>query len=429
MINLAILGETKSLITLQRSPLSSSDTPTPSFLAVDFFCGAGGTTRGLIDAGGYVAAGVDKVGDCRETFEKNNVNIDATEARFLQRDIFVKTETYPDGEQDVLMEEIDGVLAPLKARYPGVPTLFAICAPCQPFTNIARNQLTEERAEGRQRDRDLLTQTMDFIDRFNPELILSENVQGIQNPKYGGQWAKFERGLEERGYIVGSTIADTSKFGIPQMRKRSIMLAVHKSIYNGLNQVEVEDGVRLAVPTSDGTGVVKTAWDAIKHLPPLKAGESHPGIANHACSNLSAENMRRLEMLEPGQSNLVFMGTDLELACHARLRNGSKENRTGFSDSYTRMFKDRPAPTITTKCFSFTNGRYGHPEQLRAISVREAAAIQTFPDTYKFYANSIQKTAKMVGNAVPPLLSTFFGKVLVDMTKDASANEALEKAA
>ncbi len=391
---------------------------TPSFIAVDFFCGAGGTTRGLIDAGGYVAAGVDKVGDCRETFERNNVNVDGTQARFLQRDIFQKTEDYADGEQDVLMDEIDSVLTPLKARYAGVPTLFAICAPCQPFTNIARNQLTEERAEGRERDRDLLTQTMDFVDRFMPELILSENVQGIQNPKYGGQWAKFERGLEERGYVVGSTIADTSKYGIPQMRKRSIMLAVHKSVYNGLHRVEFGEGFRLAVPTSDGTGVMKTAWEAISHLPPLEAGEAHPTIPNHNCSNLSEENMRRLRMLEPGQSNLVFMGTDLELACHARLRSGSKENRTGFSDSYTRMHKDRPAPTITTKCFSFTNGRYGHPEQMRAISVREAAAIQTFPDDYRFFANSIQKTAKMVGNAVPPKLSEFFGKVLVEMVAD-----------
>lgn len=399
--------------------MSTQDNKTPSFIAVDFFCGAGGTTRGLIDAGGYVAAGVDKVGDCRDTFEKNNVNIDGAEARFLQRDIFQKTDTYPDGEQDVLMDEIDGVIAPLKARYPGVPTLFAICAPCQPFTNIARNQLTEERAEGRQRDRDLLTQTMDFIDRFNPEIILSENVQGIQNPKYGGQWANFERGLEERGYIVGSTIADTSKYGIPQMRKRSIMLAVRKDVYNGRNEVAVEDGTRLAVPTSDGTGAVKTAWDAISHFPALRAGEAHPTIPNHNCSNLSKENMRRLEMLAPGQSNLAFMGTDLELACHARLRSGAKENKTGFSDSYTRMFKDRPAPTITTKCFSFTNGRYGHPEQMRAISVREAAAIQTFPDDYVFYANSIQKTAKMVGNAVPPKLSEFFGRVLVDMMRPA----------
>lgn len=397
--------------------MSGKDFNAPNFIAVDFFCGAGGTTRGLIDAGGYVAAGVDKVGDCRTTFEKNNVNIDGAEARFLQRDIFQKTETYPDGEQDVLMSEIEGVIAPLKARYPGVPTLFAICAPCQPFTNIARNQLTEERAEGRQRDRDLLTQTMDFVDRFMPEMILSENVQGIQNPKYGGQWAKFEKGLEDRGYIVGSTIADTSKYGVPQMRKRSIMLAVHRSVYNGLNEVAVEDGTRLAVPTSDGTGVVKTAWEAISHFPELKAGEAHPTIPNHNCSGLSDANMRRLSMLEPGQSNLVFMGTDLELACHARLRSGAKENKTGFSDSYTRMFKDRPAPTITTKCFSFTNGRYGHPEQMRAISVREAAAIQTFPDSYEFHANSIQKTAKMVGNAVPPKLSEFFGKVLVDMTK------------
>lgn len=390
----------------------------PSFIAVDFFCGAGGTTRGLIDAGGYVAAGVDKVGDCRQTFETNNVNIDQTNARFLQRDIFKKSEVYPDGEQDVLMNEIEDVIAPLRQRYPNVPTLFAICAPCQPFTNIARNQFTEERAEGRQRDRNLLTETMEFIDRFMPELILSENVQGIQNPKYGGQWENFERGLEERGYIVGSTIADTSKYGVPQVRKRSIMLAVHKSVYNGVNMEQKEQASRIVVPTSDGTGIVQTAWDAIKRFPPLQAGESHPTIPNHNCSQLSDTNRRRLEMLEPGEPNLAFMGTDLELACHVRLRSGNKENKTGFSDSYTRMALDRPAPTITTKCFSFSNGRYGHPDksQVRALSVREAAAIQSFPDDYRFFANSIQKAAKMVGNAVPPLLSTFFGRTLISMT-------------
>ena len=407
----------------------TSDTA-PTFIAVDFFCGAGGTTRGLIDAGGYVAAGVDKVGDCRRTYEDNNVNADGAKARFLQRDIFRKSESYPDGEQDVLMEEIDHVIAPLRERYPGVPTMFAICAPCQPFTNIARKQLTDERAEGRQRDRDLLAQTMEFIDRFHPELVLCENVQGIQNPKYGGQWQSFERGLEERGYVVGSAIADATNYSIPQMRKRSIMLAVHRSAFNGVNLVETADGPRLRVPEGDGTGTVKTAWEAIAHFPPLRAGETHPTVKNHACSKVSDLNRRRLESLGPGDSNLSFMGTELELACHVRLRKGPKKKTAGFPDSYTRMFKDRPAPTMTTKCFSFSNGRYGHPDvdQVRALSVREAAAIQTFPDDYEFFADSIGKTAKMVGNAVPPRLAEFFGRTLADMVSMPSAAR-LEEAA
>jgi DNA (cytosine-5)-methyltransferase 1 len=395
---------------------------------VDFFCGAGGTTRGLIDAGGYVVAGVDKVSDCKKTYEANNLNVDNTNARFLTRDVFAKTEDYQDGELEELCEELQDVLGPVQKQYPGVPTLFAICAPCQPFTNIARNKLTDERAEGRAKDRDLLNQTIDYIDRFSPELILAENVQGIQNPKYGGQWERFSDALEQRGYIVGSTLADTSKFGVPQMRKRSIMLAVHKSIYNGAHSVLEEDKERLFIPSNDGSGIIKTAWDAISHFPPLEAGGSDASIPNHSCSNLSKENMKRLSMLEPGQSNLIFMGTDLELACHARLRSKGAENKTGFSDSYTRMAKDRPAPTITTKCFSFTNGRYGHPEQMRAISVREAAAIQTFPDDYKFYANSIQKTAKMVGNAVPPKLAEFFGRFLME-TVESRASHELTKAA
>jgi DNA (cytosine-5)-methyltransferase 1 len=399
--------------------LPRSNDPAPAFLAVDFFCGAGGTTRGLIDAGGYVAAGVDKVDHCKETFERNNVNLDGEQSRYLMRDIFRKSDSYEDGEQHILMDEIDGVLAPLKARYPGVPTLFAICAPCQPFTQLARNQLTDERSEGRQRDRDLLTQTIDFVDRFHPEMILSENVAGIQNPKYGGAWETFTKSLEDRGYIVGSRVVDTVKFGIPQSRKRSIMLAVHRDLYNGSNAIETATGTKLVVPESDGKGVVKTVWETIGHFPPLKAGESHASIPNHACSNVSALNRRRLEALQPGQPNLVYAGTDLELACHTRLRSGDKNSRTGFSDSYTRMPLDKPAPTITTKCFSFSNGRYGHPDvnQVRALSVREAAALQTFPDDYRFYANSIQKASRMVGNAVPPLLSTYFAHLLMDMTK------------
>ena len=391
----------------------------PEFIAIDFFCGAVGTTRGLIDAGGYVAAGVDNASDCLETFENNNINLDGSKSKYLQRDIFEKSETYPSGEQDVLVGEIEDILLPLRQKYPKAPTLFSICAPCQPFTNLSRGELSEARSESRIRDRNLLEQSLNFISHFDPDLIFCENVAGIQNKKYGGVWGEFLSKLEALGYVTGSTIANTMNFGVPQMRKRSIILAVRKSNFNGLNSTITNGMDAIKMPENDGTGVVRTVRDVISHLPPIAAGETHPVIKNHKCSNLSDINMRRISMLEPGQSNIAFEGTDMQLACHTRVRT-KKNSKKGFSDSYTRMSNDKPAPTITTKCFSFSNGRFGHPDvkQNRALSVREAAAIQTFPDNYEFYASSIQKSAKMVGNAVPPLLATFFALELVKMFKE-----------
>src|SRR5205085_2252281 len=122
------------------------------FLALDFFCGAGGTTRGLIDAGGYVIAGIDKDRRCHETFVDNNVNrfIDYCSPRFLEYDIFPKSRDYQSGQQRALFTELDSLVPFYRSRARGVPLLFAICAPCQPFTKLSKKQLTDERKKGRE---------------------------------------------------------------------------------------------------------------------------------------------------------------------------------------------------------------------------------------------------------------------------------------
>lgn len=393
------------------------DSGNPAFLAIDFFCGAGGTTRGLIDAGGYVLAGVDKADGCDRTYEANNVNrhLDRASAVYVKRDIFPKSDGYPEGEQDDLFRDLIALYED-KMNQTKAPLLLSICAPCQPFTRLTQIEMTEERSKGRERDQGLLAQTLPFVDQFEPEMILCENVAGIQKDKYGGVWQAFDAALRDMDYVTGSAIVNAAKFGVPQNRKRSIMLAVKRA---SLRDGSIEG---IAVPDHDPKAGKATVRSAIGHLPPIGAGDRHPTISNHQAAGLTDINRRRLEAVAPGGNNHVFSGTDLELECHRKMREkekaGSRPDYTaGFSDVYCRMAPDEPAPAITTKFFASSCGRYGHydPAQVRAISIREGAALQSFPDDYVFHGGSIQRDAKMVGNAVPPKLSEFFARHLLSL--------------
>lgn len=391
----------------------------PAFLAVDFFCGAGGTTRGLIDAGGYVIAGVDKDSRCRETYIENNFNttIDYAPPKFLQRDIFAATEAYPDGEHAELEGDIERLVERYRSCVMGVPLLFAICAPCQPFTKLSRKELSDARKAGRERDSNLLTEAAKFVERFQPEMILSENVQGIGEPKYGGVWDNFKAQLSRLGYATGSKVVCTSNFGVPQYRRRSILVAVRRELANP-RFLTTGEPANLVVPEADPDNVVKTVQAAIGHLPSLTAGATDPNIPNHKTRSLSELNLKRLSAAMPGVSNIYLENTpdgDLSLACHRKV-NAKLQTRC-FTDVYTRMSPDRPSPTITTKCHSISNGRFGHfdIQQLRGISLREAALLQSFPVDYVFYpTNMIEPIARMIGNAVPPRLAEFFSRYLVD---------------
>ncbi len=394
----------------------------PDFLAVDFFCGAGGTTRGLIDANGYVIAGIDKDARCDDTYVRNNGNtkLDRQPPVFLHRDIFPSTTAYPDGEQGRLYKELSELVGVKRALMPNVPLLFAICAPCQPFTTLSRKTLSDERKGGRERDRGLLRQAVKFVRRFAPEVVLSENVAGIRDARYGGVWDDFKTSLEKLGYVTGTKVVCTSKFGVPQFRKRSILIAVRSDL---IKEERFSDLTRteLIVPGSDPHAVMKSVRQAIDHLPPIAAGELHAEIPNHRARTLSEKNLQRIGAALPGQSNAYMADTehgDLSLGCHRRVNE-----RLGlrcFTDVYTRMSPDRPSPTITTKCHSISNGRFGHYDttQLRGISLREAAILQSFPDEYVFYpTDKVESVARMIGNAVPPRLAEFYATYLVGAVK------------
>lgn len=391
----------------------------PTFLAVDFFCGAGGTTRGLIDAGGYVIAGIDKDGRCAETYMDNNINesLDYSPARFLKYDVFPQAEDYGGGQRDELIADLDLLLSYYRGKAIRVPLLFAICAPCQPFTTLSRKELSDKRKKGREKDRGLLSEAAKYVSRYKPEMVLSENVAGIKDPKYGNIWEEFRDHLDQLGYVTGSKVVCTSRFGIPQYRKRSILIAVRRELVREERFADLMEA-ELLVPDADPNSMVMTTAEAIGHLPPMSAGGSHPDIPNHRARALSELNLKRLASASPGESNAYMESTefgDLSLDCHRKVN--ARLNDRCFSDVYTRMHSDRPSPTITTKCHSISNGRFGHydPDQVRGISLREAAILQSFPDDYVFYpADQIEPVARMIGNAVPPRLAKYFAAYLVN---------------
>lgn len=194
---------------------------------------------------------------------------------------------------------------------------------------------------------------------------------------------------------------------MPQNRRRTIGIAFDRQRYS----------FDFEVSSSDPR--VKrqfTVAEAIGHLPPLAAGESHASLANHRARALSDLNLKRISCAPPGASNEYLRATkygDLSLACHARLE--SKNGKRSFSDTYTRMKGDDVAPTITTKSMSISNGRFGHYDttQNRALTPREAALLQTFPARYVFHPEgNIEFAATLIGNAAPPQACYLFRQVL-----------------
>jgi DNA (cytosine-5)-methyltransferase 1 len=384
------------------------------FAVVDFFCGAGGSARGALDAGMTLLAGVDNNGLYRKTFVENNRNSDGSYPDFIEKDLRTKSKERPEGEAFDVIEALKRTTGP--ARENGQPLMFIFCPPCQPFTSVNRGKLSIDMELARKSDKNLLYFALPYVDTFKPEAILCENVSGIRDAKYGGIWDTFERTLSEIGYITGSAVIDTVNYGIAQHRKRSILLAIRRDVLTA-DATLTEDGRNLLIPDGDGNARMLTVRDVLGHLRPIRAGETDGIDPDHRASAVNEQNRLRLEAATPGGTNAEYANSDLEVGCHKRLRDKmDKDGRRtgGYTDAYTRLHPDKPAPTITTKCFSFSNGRFGHfdRQQNRALSIREAALLQSFPEKYVFQTSSIQKSAMMIGNAVPPKLCEFFTSYL-----------------
>jgi len=321
---------------------------------IDLFCGAGGLSHGFKLEGFEVVAGVDIDEKCRFPFERNN------DAPFLLEDVAT----------------IDAHA--LNARFsPGLPRILVGCAPCQPFSKYS---------QGREDARwQLLEHFSRLICEIRPDLVSMENVPRLQKFKNSAVFDAFVRALRNNDYFVDWNIAYCPDYGIPQSRSRLVLLA---SRYG-------PPGVPAPTHVSDRYPTVRQAIGA---LPPITAGEGDQGDPLHRCSALSPANEKRMLASRPGGSWRDW-SENLVTNCHRR------PTGKGYSSVYGRMNWDEPAPTMTTQFFGFGNGRFGHPEQNRAISLREGALIQTFPPDYAFVPEGrkveMKTIGRLIGNAVP----------------------------
>lgn len=338
---------------------------------VDLFCGAGGLSHGFRLEGFDIAAGIDIAEDCRYAFESNN------EAPFIRQDI-----TSLKGED-------------ISKRFtPDIPSVIVGCAPCQPFS-VYNQKNSDPQWQ-------LLEEFARIISEVSPSVVSMENVPRLLRFRKGKVFRSFVEKLEREGYRVDWRIAFAPDYGVPQQRSRLVLLA------SRLGEIGLEP------PTRDPSQY-PTVADAIGHLPKLAAGGADARDPLHRSSRLSPLNMKRIRASEAGGSWRDWDDA-LISKCHKATTGRS------YASVYGRMEWDAPSPTITTQFFGFGNGRFGHPDQDRAISLREGAVLQSFPADYAFLepSSSVQfkKLGRMIGNAVPVLLARAIARSIKQHLKE-----------
>ena len=325
---------------------------------VDLFCGAGALTHGLVLEGFSVVAGIDADEACQYAYEANNEG-----ARFINKRV-----------ENVTAEEILGL-------YPeGHVRILVGCAPCQPYSPYTKRK-QDEGDKWR-----LVPRFAELIWEVAPEIVSMENVPDLADFRGGEVYRPFVDRLQDKGYHVTEySEVYCPDYGIPQRRTRLVLFA---SKYGEIEIVE-----RTHSPDE-----YKTVRQTISHLEPLEAGQASQNDPLHKASRLSKLNLRRIRASQPGGTWRDWP-EELIAECH------KKESGRHYASVYGRMVWDEPAPTITAQCYGFGNGRFGHPEQDRAISLREAALLQTFPEDYDFVApghpSLFRVVGRLVGNAVP----------------------------
>ena len=231
-----------------------------------------------------------------------------------------------------------------------------------------------------------------------PDIVSMENVPELVKFDI---FQEFYNCLQDLGYHIEYNIVDCSKYGLPQKRKRLVLLA--SRIGN----------IHLLPP--DCLGSKRTVRDAIGNLPKLENGKIDPKDPLHRCAGLTEINLKRIRQSKPGGTWRDW-DKNLILRCH------KKETGKSYGSVYGRMKWDEPSPTMTTQFYSLGTGRFGHPEQDRALSLREGALLQTFPEDYQFFQNvenmSIGTISRHIGNAVPVDLGKIIGLSIKKHLKD-----------
>ncbi|MEP2772370.1 MAG: DNA cytosine methyltransferase [Fulvivirga sp.] len=350
---------------------TSNNTP---LKAVDFFCGGGGMSYGMQKAGINVLAGVDNDENCKETYEAN-----INGASFINADVFNLKEN--DLQKKLGLRRRDKNL------------ILIGCSPCQ-FWSIINTNKTKS-----QKSKNLLVEFRRFVEYFRPGYVIVENVPGVLRKKKESGLEDFILWLENNKYQVHFDVHNTNNYCVPQNRKRFTLVANRTS----KNKVFPEkEKLKLTV---------KDVLGEKNGFPKVKAGNLDKTDFLHTTAKLTDLTIERLQNVEKnGGDRLGFANIEhLQLKCFK-----GKDN--SFKDTFGRMWWDKPAPTITTKFLSVSNGRFAHPEEDRGISLREGAVLQSFPKDYKFKGKSQASIARMIGNAVPPEYAKRIGLSIINNT-------------
>ena len=341
--------------------MSQKDT-LPKVRAVDLFCGIGGLTHGLNLAGIQVKAGYDNDQSCRYAYETNNPR-----SKFFSSDVRKLRFRH---------------LAP---HYRGADVIVLVgCAPCQPFSAYTRKTRNPNKD-----DCSLIGEFSRLIHEGLPDLISMENVPGLVKHE---AFSELLSTLKFLGYRYKYDVLSCINYGVPQNRKRLVLLASRIG------------AIRLPCASQEK----KTVADFIHGLPAIKDGETSEVDSAHVTLALSKRNQKRIRESQPGGSWKDWP-KGMVNRCH---------NKAYYPASYGRMRWDFHAPTITTQFCYYSTGRFGHPEQHRTISVREAALLQTFPQYYQLIENgksvAIHEIARHIGNAVPVRLAQAIGNSIME---------------
>jgi len=331
--------------------------------SIDLFCGIGGLTYGLQKAGVNVIAGIDNDETCRYAFEKNN------NSRFISADI---TQYSPGKIMELYNKNAVKILVG--------------CAPCQPFSSHTfknKNKVHDTRWN-------LLTYFGKIVNEILPEIVSMENVRGIAKTDV---FKAFLGVLKKNSYYVDYRVVYAPDYGAPQNRSRLILLASRLGV------------IKIPKPIYTKCAYL-TVRDTIKKLKTIRAGQTSNNDPLHKAKNLSAINLIRIKQSKPGGTWHDWNKKILP-PCYRR-----KSGKT-YSSVYGRMEWDSVSPTITTQFFNYGSGRFGHPVQNRALSLREGALLQTFPKNYDFgEVKSMETIARHIGNALPPILGEVIGKTI-----------------
>ena len=348
------------------SAKSPIETAPPSNACVDLFCGAGGLTQGLVSAGVNVVAGVDFDHACRYPYTANHNGI-----AFHQYDV-----------EKLEASEVQKWFGKASVR------ILAGCAPCQPFSSYSQRYTTV----GTERW-SLLHHFGRLVRQLKPEIVTMENVPTITKHSV---FEDFVDTLSDEGYEVWHKVIDCAEYGLPQRRRRTVLLA---SLYGEI------------VLHRPATAASKTVRDAIDGLERLRHGSSNEKDPLHTASRLSPLNQKRIKASKPG-------GTWRDWPEHLVAKCHRRKSGKSYPGVYGRMRWDEPAPTLTTQFYGFGNGRFGHPSQARGLSLREGAILQGFPSTYAFVPDGVRiqftSLGRMIGNAVPVDLGRVIGASIID---------------